>query len=295
MSSASSSSISSSSLGALDLDAPRRRPPRRPPPARSSRPLPSPPRPRPRGSGTAVFAGVAPLGYRRLEHRTRVGNPGVRRNDRILVQVVKLAPGFRANPFGAEFSFRHGRSSSQALRRQPLSLAFGPVKRQNPGTSAGGSGGVDDAPAGLWYRGDTLGVAAWTAARERRMAMDDAARPLKARKSGPLKGTIRPPGDKSISHRALMLGALAIGETAIEGLLEGDDVLSTAAAMRALGATDHAHRRRARGGSTASASAGSSSRRASSTTATPAPACGWRWASPAATPSPPPSPATPRW
>ena len=44
------------------------------------------------------------------------------------------------------------------------------------------------------------------------------------------------PGDKSISHRALMLGALALGETRISGLLEGEDVLATAAAMRAMGA-----------------------------------------------------------
>ncbi len=69
------------------------------------------------------------------------------------------------------------------------------------------------------------------------MPTEDAARPLRAKRSGPLKGTIRPPGDKSISHRALMLGALAIGETAIEGLLEGEDVLATAEAMRAFGAT----------------------------------------------------------
>jgi 3-phosphoshikimate 1-carboxyvinyltransferase len=69
------------------------------------------------------------------------------------------------------------------------------------------------------------------------MPTDEAARPLSARRSGPLRGTIRPPGDKSISHRSLMLGALAVGETAIEGLLEGEDVLSTAAAMRAFGAT----------------------------------------------------------
>ncbi|WP_336987645.1 3-phosphoshikimate 1-carboxyvinyltransferase [Altererythrobacter aquiaggeris] len=54
---------------------------------------------------------------------------------------------------------------------------------------------------------------------------------------GPLKGRIRVPGDKSISHRALMLGALAIGKTTIHGLLEGEDVLATAAAMRAMGAT----------------------------------------------------------
>lgn len=54
--------------------------------------------------------------------------------------------------------------------------------------------------------------------------------------SGPLKGTIRVPGDKSISHRSIMLGALAVGETRVTGLLEGEDVLATAAAMRAMGA-----------------------------------------------------------
>ncbi len=67
---------------------------------------------------------------------------------------------------------------------------------------------------------------------------DVAARPLKA--SAPargLSGTVTVPGDKSISHRALMFGALAIGTTEITGLLEGEDVLRTAAAMRALGAT----------------------------------------------------------
>ena len=60
--------------------------------------------------------------------------------------------------------------------------------------------------------------------------------PLESRASGPLTGTIRVPGDKSISHRALILGALAVGETTISGLLEGEDVLNTAKSMRALGA-----------------------------------------------------------
>ena len=55
--------------------------------------------------------------------------------------------------------------------------------------------------------------------------------------SGPLRGTIRVPGDKSISHRSIMLGALAVGETRVTGLLEGEDVLATAAAMRAMGAS----------------------------------------------------------
>lgn len=54
--------------------------------------------------------------------------------------------------------------------------------------------------------------------------------------AGPLKGRIRVPGDKSISHRSIMLGALAVGETRVTGLLEGEDVLATAAAMRSMGA-----------------------------------------------------------
>ena len=62
-------------------------------------------------------------------------------------------------------------------------------------------------------------------------------RPLtSARPKAPLRGKIRVPGDKSISHRALMLGALAVGRTEISGLLEGEDVLATAAALNALGA-----------------------------------------------------------
>ncbi|MEG3180083.1 3-phosphoshikimate 1-carboxyvinyltransferase [Sphingomonas sp. LT1P40] len=54
---------------------------------------------------------------------------------------------------------------------------------------------------------------------------------------GPLRGTVTVPGDKSISHRSLMFAGLAVGESRIEGLLEGEDVLATAAAMRAMGAT----------------------------------------------------------
>jgi 3-phosphoshikimate 1-carboxyvinyltransferase len=62
------------------------------------------------------------------------------------------------------------------------------------------------------------------------------AHPLTAGRSAPLKGSLKPPGDKSISHRALIFGLLAKGVTPVEGLLEGDDVLRTAAACRALGA-----------------------------------------------------------
>lgn len=61
-------------------------------------------------------------------------------------------------------------------------------------------------------------------------------RPATFQHSGPLRGTIKVPGDKSVSHRAIMLSALAVGESRISGLLEGEDVLATAAAMRAMGA-----------------------------------------------------------
>ena len=61
-------------------------------------------------------------------------------------------------------------------------------------------------------------------------------RPLSASSAGPLTGTCRVPGDKSISHRALILGALATGRTRISGLLEAEDVLNTAKAVTALGA-----------------------------------------------------------
>ncbi|HUI22318.1 MAG TPA: 3-phosphoshikimate 1-carboxyvinyltransferase [Methylocella sp.] len=66
--------------------------------------------------------------------------------------------------------------------------------------------------------------------------MEALALALAARAGGPLRGRVKPPGDKSISHRALILGLLCVGETKIEGLLEGDDVLRTAAACAALGA-----------------------------------------------------------
>ncbi|WP_146586322.1 3-phosphoshikimate 1-carboxyvinyltransferase [Puniceibacterium confluentis] len=65
--------------------------------------------------------------------------------------------------------------------------------------------------------------------------------PMTAHRSGPLKGEAHVPGDKSISHRSLILGAMAVGETHITGLLEGQDVIDTGRAMRAFGAevTDH--------------------------------------------------------
>ncbi len=63
------------------------------------------------------------------------------------------------------------------------------------------------------------------------------ASPLTARRTGALTGRVRVPGDKSISLRSLILGAMAVGETRISGMLEGEDAISTAKAMQALGAT----------------------------------------------------------
>ena len=74
--------------------------------------------------------------------------------------------------------------------------------------------------------------------------MDTDPVPLTARRNGPLKGRVRVPGDKSISHRASIFGALAVGETRIFGLLEGEDVLNTGKVVQALGA----HVERAGGG-----------------------------------------------
>lgn len=73
------------------------------------------------------------------------------------------------------------------------------------------------------------------------MSGHGAAQPMTAHKSGPLRGEAAVPGDKSISHRALIFGAMAVGETKITGLLEGQDVLDTAKAMRAFGAQVEQH------------------------------------------------------
>ncbi|RZM92641.1 3-phosphoshikimate 1-carboxyvinyltransferase [Bradyrhizobium genosp. SA-3] len=77
---------------------------------------------------------------------------------------------------------------------------------------------------------------AFKASKDTILTHSDQPRPLQSRASGSLTGKVRVPGDKSISHRALILGALAVGETRISGLLEGEDVLNTAKSMQALGA-----------------------------------------------------------
>ena len=68
------------------------------------------------------------------------------------------------------------------------------------------------------------------------MTKDASPVPATSRRTGPLSGAVRVPGDKSISHRSLMFGGLASGRTSITGLLEGEDVLRTGEAMKAMGA-----------------------------------------------------------
>src|SRR5262249_36120483 len=77
---------------------------------------------------------------------------------------------------------------------------------------------------------------------EGRLTATTASPKLLARPVTRLQGRVRAPGDKSVSHRALMFGAMALGETTVRGLLEGEDVLATAAALRSLGA-EIAHER----------------------------------------------------
>ncbi|MPZ32632.1 MAG: 3-phosphoshikimate 1-carboxyvinyltransferase [Rhodospirillales bacterium] len=89
-------------------------------------------------------------------------------------------------------------------------------------------------PAGKKGRG--RGVAFSPPLREAVLSLRAQSAKLVARPVGRLQGRVRAPGDKSLSHRALMFGALALGGTTVRGLLEGEDVLATAAALRALGA-----------------------------------------------------------
>src|SRR4051812_2334854 len=84
----------------------------------------------------------------------------------------------------------------------------------------------------MWY----LPASPKGASKDTILTHSDQPTPLQSRASGPLTGKVRVPGDKSISHRALILGALAVVETRISGLLEGEDVLNTAKSMQALGA-----------------------------------------------------------
>src|SRR6266699_1118669 len=90
----------------------------------------------------------------------------------------------------------------------------------------------------MWRAGDAVRPVCYLQGHKRTSILAHSPHqiPLESRSSGPLVGRVRVSGDKSISHRALILGALAVGESRISGLLEGEDVLNTAKSMAALGA-----------------------------------------------------------
>ena len=225
-SSSSAKSTPRASSGAAGAASPRRPRPRRRPAVGSStassssgassassskpsglglgRDLASPPRPRRR-------AAAARARTRRLRSASSGSNSvahlGQMRGT--TAEVVELARTGGANLLCAQFGIGQGGASSQVGGRRGGSLATAgrPLSKANPFART-------PCPRRRYIHGATAG--------------------LTARPGGPLRGRVRAPGDKSISHRALILGALAEGETEIEGLLEGDDVLRTAAAMARL-------------------------------------------------------------
>ena len=186
-------------------------------PARPPRPPPRRPRLRPRifqaGDGDRLRAALLlddiAAGAPQPWLLGRLLGAAFRAHRRQLGQVVETRAAGDANPLGAEFGLRHRVASPGICRRAR------PCHRIAPACQTRRAAGKARAQgSGLTHR----------------------ARSLLAAPAAPLAGTTRVPGDKSICHRALMFGALAVGETRIAGLLEGEDVLRTAAAMRALGA-----------------------------------------------------------
>src|SRR5262245_3007501 len=182
-------------------------------------------------------------GRRRVRPRARAHRDDLhdrvtfRANDRILAEIVEFRAAIGAETFGAELGFRHGPGSLSGSKIEVLHLA----SRNASVNSVWGRSGArfDRLPRRLFRPDDASPGPCYSTPPSRRdLPVDHAApSPLTARRAGALKGRVRVPGDKSISHRALIFGALTVGETRISGLLEGEDVINTAKAMRALGAT----------------------------------------------------------
>jgi 3-phosphoshikimate 1-carboxyvinyltransferase len=155
------------------------------------------------------------------------GEGAFRAFDRTLLQVVKTSRATGADAFGSKIGLDQAGASHMWTKgrwvcHEPVGLS-----KSIAGLDRHMWPGLTRPSIRLGNRGPIIGT---------RMAASEHFTPLTARKSGPLKGRVAAPGDKSVSHRALILGALAVGETAVSGLLEADDVLNTAAAMRRLGA-----------------------------------------------------------
>lgn len=148
-----------------------------------------------------------------------------RTNDRIALHIVKARAAPKAGPLQPPFRLRQKLSpSNSVIGREPLPCSARSVKSKI----------IPALAARADYGRDGAGQLAFKGRFER--IQDDAVSKLVSKPAPALKGHVTVPGDKSISHRALMIGASAVGETQIRGLLEGEDVLCTAAALQALGA-----------------------------------------------------------
>src|SRR5689334_20804736 len=185
------------------------------------------------------------FGWRRLlRHRRRAAAPRrlrglglidrltFRADDRILVQVIEAGTAIGAQALRSPGLLRHaGLPPHKGAPKIGLPIAMIGRPCQKVILPAGTR--FRASPAGDASRFSPLGEVRGADHRPRRAAV---LQPVVSGSAGPLAGNARVPGDKSISHRALMVGALAVGETEIHGLLEGEDVLRSAAAMQALGA-----------------------------------------------------------
>ena len=159
-----------------------------------------------------------------------------RADDRIFAEIIEFGAAALALALGAEVVFGHGDNPcSRAITALGLVGPGAPVKWRNgrcvrvTGSALHGRGGA---------RRTVQRCRPSCCGNEIVMAPHSSLspRPLTARRVEGLSGACRVPGDKSISHRALIFGLLAVGETNVTGLLEGEDVLRTADAARALGA-----------------------------------------------------------
>ena len=162
-----------------------------------------------------------------LEHRLR--RPLVAAFDAfnrfVLGQIVKTRAAFRASALGSPFSLHHG---------GPLVLSK--IREMRPETGVAIQIGVALGISRGRCQKFVFALTCCSVAIKAQPMHSSTPRPATFAPGKPLRGTVKVPGDKSISHRSIMLSALAVGESRITGLLEGEDVLATAAAMRAMGA-----------------------------------------------------------
>src|SRR5713226_1527572 len=168
------------------------------------------------------------------------GSAAFRADHRLAQQIVIARSATRTNPLGAPFGFGHHSLHKKfgRFRRRAIATGASPCQKQTceSKSTEGCAGGLQHMGRRRCGRNLVAGFRGLLFAMAQSISSRSPSPRTVARPGNPLAGKIRVPGDKSVSHRALMLGALAIGRTDIAGLLDGEDVLATAAALNALGA-----------------------------------------------------------